>query len=193
MNIPAQGNAELSPGPGATAGDLEPQLQSFAAIWRALQKYWPISSAVAVAVVLAVAFYTSGQTRIYRATATIQVDPSAPKPLGKDVQTVVDMGAGDYFANHEYLETQYKIIQSKRVAIAVVERLGLHRDVSFLQNVPPRPGTTGETSSEDLASEILRGRLSVEPVKDSRLAYIRYEDASPERGQRILATVIDVY
>lgn len=193
MNNSAQRYPELSSGPGGAAGSVEGQPASIAAVWHALRKYWPISVAVALVVMLSVAFYTMGQTKIYRSTATIQVDPSAPKPLGKDVQTVVDMGAGDWFANHEYLETQYKIIQSKRVALAVVERLGLHRDVSFLRNLPPRPGIVGETVSEDLASEILRSRLSVEPVKDSRLAYVRLEDASPERAQRILTTLIDTY
>jgi capsular exopolysaccharide synthesis family protein len=191
MNLPAQSNAELPP--GGAAGGPEAQIQSLAAVWHALRKYWSISAAAAMAVMLAVTFYTMGQTKIYRSSATIQVDPSAPKPLGKDVQTVVDMGAGDYFANREYLETQYKIIQSKRIAKAVVERLGLHRDVSFLQNVPPRPGLTGPPVSEDSAAEVLRSRLLVEPVKDSRLANVRYEDASPERAQQILAAVIDTY
>jgi capsular exopolysaccharide synthesis family protein len=191
MNLPAQSNAELPP--GGAAGGLEAQGQSLLAVWHALRKYWSISAAVATTVMLAVAFYAMGQTKIYRSSATIQVDPSAPKPLGKDVQTVVDMGAGDYFANREYLETQYKIIQSKRIAKAVVERLGLHRDVSFLQNVPPRPGFSGQPVTEDIAADVLRSRLIVEPVKDSRLAYVRYEDASPERAQRILSAVIDAY
>jgi capsular exopolysaccharide synthesis family protein len=147
----------------------------------------------AVLVMLAVAVYTLVQTKIYRASATIQVDPSAPKPLGKDVQTVVDMGAGDYLANHEYLETQYKIIQSKRVAMAVVKRLELNRDRSFVDDVPPRPGLSGEAVSEDRATELLQERLTVEPVKDSRLAFVRYEDASPERAQRVLSAVLDTY
>ena len=101
---------------------------SWVAVWRAVRKHWSVAVMSAVLVMLAVAVYTLVQTKIYRASATIQVDPSAPKPLGKDVQTVVDMGAGDYLANHEYLETQYKIIQSKRVAMAVVKRLELNRD-----------------------------------------------------------------
>ena len=142
---------------------------------------------------LMVAFYTLSQTKIYRATATIQLDPSPPKPLGKDVQTVVEMGAGDWFTNHQYLETQYKIILSKRVAQAVVERLGLHNDASFILDVVPRQSLPAQKTSVEQAAEILRGRLTVEPVKDSRLTYIRVEDASPERAQRILATVIDVY
>jgi polysaccharide biosynthesis transport protein len=164
---------------------------SYAGIWRALRKHWSVAVMCAVVVILAVALYTLSQTKIYRATATIEVDPSPPKPLGKEVQTVVDMGAGDYFATRDYLETQYKIIQSKRVAQAVVKQLGLHRDRSFVENV--LPGRSGEPIAEDRAAEILRARLTVEPVKDSRLAFVKYEDASPERAQRVLAAVLDTY
>ena len=147
----------------------------------------------AVLVMLGVAIYTLEQTKIYRSSATILIDPSVPKPLGKDVQTVVDMGAGDFMANHEYLATQYKIIQSRRVAGAVVKQLGLNRDRSFIDNVPPRPNLPGEATSEDRATALLQERLSVEPVKDSRLAFVRYEDASPERAQRVLAAILDTY
>lgn len=166
---------------------------SWIAVWRAVRKHWSVAVMSAVLVMLGVAIYTLAQTKIYRASATIEVDPSAPKPLGKDVQTVVDMGAGDYLANHEYLETQYKIIQSKRVAMAVVKQLELSRDRSFIDNVPPRASLSGPPASDDRATELLQQRLVVEPVKDSRLAFVRYEDASPERAQRILSAVLDTY
>jgi capsular exopolysaccharide synthesis family protein len=162
-------------------------------VWRAVRKHWPVSAMAAVIVMMVVAAYTAVQTKIYRASASIQLDPSTPKPLGKDVQTVVDMGAGDYLANREYLETQYKILQSKRVAGAVVKQFGLNRDRSFVDNVPPRAGLSGEAVTEDRATELLQERLTVEPVKDSRLAFVRYEDASPERAQRILSAVLDTY
>jgi capsular exopolysaccharide synthesis family protein len=177
----------------AARPELEQHSLSVAAIWSALRKHWSVTLMVALFVMLAVAFYTLGQTKIYRASASIQIDPSAPRPLGKEVQTVVDMGAGDYFANREYLETQFKIIQSKRVALSVVERLGLHNDPSFVANTLPRPDLPGKPVSEELATEVLRSRLTVEPVKESRLAFVRFEDASPERAQRILATLMDAY
>jgi polysaccharide biosynthesis transport protein len=166
---------------------------SWVPVWRAVRKHWPVAAMSAVLVMLAVASYTLMQTKIYRSSATILVDPTAPKPLGKDVQTVVDMGAGGYEESHEYLMTQYKVIQSKRVATAVVKQLGLNRDRSFLEDVAPHPGPPGEPASEDGATSLLQSRLTVEPVKDSRLAVVRFEDASPERAQRILSAVLDTY
>jgi capsular exopolysaccharide synthesis family protein len=47
--------------------------------------------------------------------------------------------------------------------------------------------------SVDAAAEVLRGRLSVKPVSDSRLARVVIRDADPDRAQRIVGAVVDVY
>ncbi len=166
---------------------------SLEALLRAVRKHWRAAAMTAALVAVAVMFYTVGQTKIYRVSATIQVDPNPPRPLGKDVQTVVDMGAGDWFATREYLETQYKIIQSRRIATAVVQRLDLNHDGAFIANEAARPMRASEAVTVDVAVDALRSRLTVEPVKDSRLANVRYEDASPERAQRVLSAIIDTY
>jgi polysaccharide biosynthesis transport protein len=154
--------------------------------WRILRKHWATALATALAISLTVTFYTLGQTKIYRAAATIQFDPTPPRPLGKGVENVVDLGAGDYWNNQEYYETQYKVIQSMRLATATVRQLGLNNDASFLRDLPPgsHPGSA-QVAPED-AAEVLRSRLAVEPVKNSRLAVVRYEDADPGRAQKVL-------
>lgn len=162
---------------------------------RAVRKYWGTAIGVAAAIALSVAFYTTGQTKIYQAVGTILFDPNPPRPLGTAVETVVDMGAGNYWSNQEYYSTQYKVIQSMRVSLAVVQRLGLHHDPAFLAGLPkgaPSPENV-EPVEPEIAAGIVRGRLTVEPVRESRLTILRYEDADPERAQRILSTLIDVY
>ncbi|MEM1030025.1 MAG: polysaccharide biosynthesis tyrosine autokinase [Myxococcota bacterium] len=170
------------------------------ALLKNLRKYWATSLAVFVLVVAGTVFFTMGQKRIYEAEATVMFDPSPPRPLGSRVESVVDMGAGTYWNNQEYYETQYAILQSRRVALAVVNDQALHRDAAWLANLPEDaslPEEEGAASDQevdpDLAAEILRGRLSVQPVIDSRLATVRYQDASPERAQRVLAAVVDTY
>lgn len=184
MSLPTQPES-------AAADDQELNLVE---VWRTVRKHLWLAVATAVGVSLAVVFYTLGQTRIYQATATVQFDPNPPRPLGRDVDMVVDMGSGNYWDNKEYYETQYKIIQSMRVALAVVHDLDLNHDPSFLRNLPagkaagsPRPATPEEVA------EVLRSRLTVDPVKDSRLANVRYDDADPARAQRILSTLLDTY
>jgi capsular exopolysaccharide synthesis family protein len=164
-----------------------------AVIWHIVRKHWTTAVMTALAVTLAVTFYTLGQTKIYQAAATIQFDPNPPRPLGQKVETVVEMGAGSYWDNHEYYETQYKIIQSMRVSLAVVGQLGLNHDAAFLRNAPPGTAPKPTTVPEDSAAQALRFRIKVEPVKDSRLAVVKLEDADPERAQRVLTALVDVY
>lgn len=160
--------------------------------WRTVRKHWVTALVTALGVFLAVAFYTLGQKKIYQATATVQFDPNPPRPLGRGVEGVVEMGAGSYWNNREYYETQYKIIQSMRIALAVVRDLDLHNDGAFLDNLPPgRPGTRTTTPEE--AAETLRERLAVDPVKESRLAVVRFTDADPQRAQRVLSVLLNTY
>ncbi|MEZ4296434.1 MAG: polysaccharide biosynthesis tyrosine autokinase [Polyangiaceae bacterium] len=165
------------------------------AVWRTVLKYWATALATALVIAVAVAFYTLGQTKIYEATTTVQFDPNPPRPLGGKVEAVVEMGSGPVWDPREYYETQYQIIQSMRVSTAVVQKLGLHRDVGFIYNLPkgaPLP-KSASPASEEMAAEILRGRIKVEPVKGSRLALLRLQDADPERAARVLSTLVDTY
>jgi capsular exopolysaccharide synthesis family protein len=164
-----------------------------AVVWQLVRKHWTIALTIAIGISLAVTFRTLREPKIYEAQATVLFDPNPPRPLGQRVEAVVDMGAGSLWDNHEYYETQYKIIQSMRVALAVVGDLGLAHDGAFLTNTPPgKPAPTLDATEED-AAQTLRGRLKVEPVRDSRLATVKLEDTDPQRAQRILAALVDKY
>jgi capsular exopolysaccharide synthesis family protein len=144
---------------------------------------------------LAVTFWTLSRVRVYRADATVQFDPTPPRPLGKGVDTVVEMGNGGFWDAREYYETQYKILQSRRVALATVRALNLRDDAGFLQMLPPgatpRPAT--HPTDEDEAVEVLLSRLTVTPIRDSRLATVSLDDADPGRAQRILTVLLNTY
>ena len=163
-------------------------------VWQMVRKYWPTALATFVVVLLGTVFYSLGQTRIYEAAATVQFDPNPPRPLGNRVESVVEMGAGSFWGFQEYYETQYHIIRSRRVALAVVKELGLQNDDAFIHNLPKgvEPETKQGTTPE-IAAEILRGRLVVESIRDSRLAEVKLRDANPERAQRILVVIVDTY
>jgi polysaccharide biosynthesis transport protein len=165
------------------------------AIWQVVRKYWPTAVATTLLVVAATAFYTLGQKKIYEAEATIMFDPRPPKPLGTSVEAVVDLGADSFWSNQEYYETQYHIIQSRRVALSVVRELGLHNDPAFLFDMPEgeEAPATGKETTPELAAEVLRGRTTVTPVRDSRLATVRLRDASPKRAQRVLSALVEAY
>ncbi len=163
-------------------------------IWKTVRKHWATAMATLIVVTVGTVFYTLGQKKIYEAQSTILFDPNPPRPLGRRVESVVEMGAPGYWLNQEYYETQYHIIRSRRVALAVVNELGLNNDPRFVQNLPykDQPKKT-ERMSPEMASEILRSRLEVQPVRDSRLAVVKLRDASPQRAQRVLAALVDTY
>ena len=165
------------------------------AILRTVRKRWALISTITVAVALAVTFYTLGQKRIYQASATMLFDPNPPRPLGRDVDTVVDMGTGNYWNNKEYYETQYELMRSMRLARTVAHDLGLQNDLAFLQNLPPggEPAKPEKPPTPDDAALTLRARITVTPVKNSRLAMLSYRDANPSRAQKIATAMAQTF
>ncbi len=162
---------------------------------RAIKKRWGVGVLSIICALLVTVFYTMGQKRVYRATATVLIDPNPPRPLGHDVQTIVDMGAGSYWANKEYYETQNKILQGRSIAEETVRQLGLQRDAAFIANLPA--GTPVPASKKpidiDIAAQAVMSRLKVDPVRDSRLVNVTFDDANPERARRILSALLSIY
>lgn len=161
-------------------------------LWRAIQKNRWIILVLAAVVTASVTFYTLGETRIYRATTTLQIDPTPPSPLGRDVPAIVTMGADAFWNNQEYYSTQYRILRSRRVALDAVRALQLQNNGAFIQNLPPGHESDKHISERE-ASDIVLSRLTIEPIKESRLVMANFDDADPERARRILAAVVDAY
>jgi capsular exopolysaccharide synthesis family protein len=159
-----------------------------------VRRHWLLSLSLCAATIAGTLFYTLGQTKIYRSATTILIDPNPPRPLGKDVQSVVDVGTGMYWNNQEYYQTQYRIIQSRTLAERTVRQLGLDKDPAFVHNVqdaaqvPP-----GRTYTVEQAAEALLKRLEVAAIKDSRLVNISFDDANPERARRVLNALVGLY
>jgi len=167
---------------------------SVVAAWRAIGKHWILVVLTTFVGALALVFYSMGQTKIYVARVTLQIDPRPPSPLGNNVQSVVDVGSGTYWSNQEYYKTQFKIIASQTVAGATARKLALQNDPNFIAQRPvgQLPANTAPVSVET-AAQILRSRLKVEPERDSRLVVVSLEDADPQRAQRIVSALADVY
>ncbi len=174
-------------------GDSQGVQVTLSAVSAALRKSWGFFvGALALALVVAVVV-TFRQTEIFRSSGTIQIDPTPPRPLGNEIQSVVEMGTGAYLNNREYYETQYRILESRRLAKRVVQTLNLHRDPAFLKNQRSAEGLPIPEVSVDDAAAVLTSRLAIEPQKQSRLVTIAFRDADPVRAQRIVTTVVESY
>jgi capsular exopolysaccharide synthesis family protein len=148
-----------------------------------------------VATVLVTTAVTLRQTKIYDATTTIIIDLTAPRVLDKDqVQDVVDSGPGGYWFSREYYETQYRVIASRAVARRVADRLQLGSNASFLGVLGERdPATQERAMGGKDPVKILQRNLKVEPVKDSRIVRIRYEDPDPQLAASIANSFAESY
>src|SRR4051812_34634891 len=185
--IPPTSRASLAPSSHALP---EEDGFSLPLLARALRKNWFLVVLAMAAFALGASLYTSRVTRIYQAAATVQLDPQPLMPLGNQLGT--QTGPETYWSNQEYFATQHQVLTSRKIAEAVVRKLGLNRDHSFVANTRGGPTTNAEVPVET-AAEILRGRLDVKPVADSRLTRVTYQDADPVRAQRVAATLVDEY
>jgi capsular exopolysaccharide synthesis family protein len=159
---------------------------SRANVGRLLRKHGSLVAACVLAVVAATFFWTLGQPRLYRSEALLRMDPNPPRPLGNRIELVSD--STSWWNRREFYETELRVIRSTRVSAATVRQLGLHADAGFL-------GVKGPVKPVPVldAAKIVSARVTVEPVKDSSLVYLRYEDFDPTRAQRVLATHIRIY
>jgi polysaccharide biosynthesis transport protein len=154
---------------------------------KALRKRWPIIALTIVVVCGGVFGWTYRLPKIYSATCTIIIDPSAPRVFNNNVADVVQMGSGSYWADIQFYQTQYKIIASKEIAQKVAERLGLGADPNYPVPKAAAPGHVRDVTG------IVMGQTSVKPIKDSRLATITVEDREPARAAQIANAIATVY
>lgn len=142
----------------------------------------------------ATTLYTTRQPRVYAAQISLIIDSKEPRFLDTQIQDVNSDTGSYYWANKEYLETQYKIIQSRAVSQRVVERLGLATDPDFLGLTR----VTDEKRRAELMTRIdpvslLQAKIRVEPVKDSRVSLIKIEDSEPNRAALLANEVAQAY
>jgi polysaccharide biosynthesis transport protein len=167
------------------AGEASESKIDFLAYWRTVRKRWPFI-VLSMIVATAIAFvYTYRQPKVYEATCQVIIEPMAPQVL-PGAKDVVELGTGTYWANKEFYETQYRIVQSTAVGQRTAEKLGLQYDPDYAAVSGPNHGPT------DLGRTIA-GQLTVKALKDSRLALITVTDRKPQRAALIANTVADTY
>jgi uncharacterized protein involved in exopolysaccharide biosynthesis len=157
-----------------------------------LKRRWTVVAFFVVVVTL-VTIFTLRQTKIYEARSSVIIEPYAPQVLG-NVREVYNLGAGSYWSNKEYYETQYNVITSRTVSQKVVQLLRLEGNKEFLgiAKLPVQEQKRALEGPVDYA-EMVRGMLEVEPVKDSRTAYIKARHRHPKWAQRLANASVNAY
>ncbi len=150
-------------------------------------RWWILVTTLATTTL--VALWTVRLPKVYQATVTLEYDPNPSSPLGSSVE---DIGGqvSHFLMSREFFETQNLIIQSRGVAERVVERLGLASDPTFFGQED-----TGdwEPVSKEVAAQHLQSKLTLDPIKDTRLVRLRVRDDDPERAAALANMVADAY
>jgi polysaccharide biosynthesis transport protein len=169
----------------APAQEADARAINFTWIHRALRKSWHL---IVSAVVLSGAvslLYSKTLPKVYEASALVEFVPDVIRPLGDKDDSSRFWGM--FIDNREYYETQYSLITSDLVLGRIVNDLGLRSDPAFLGYKPDKPVAVDETIAA------LRKRLRVDPLKMSRLVYIRCEDTNPALAVRLCDAVAKGY
>jgi capsular exopolysaccharide synthesis family protein len=135
--------------------------------------------AIAVVVSTLVAVATFLQQPVYRATATIEIQPQT-----KSINPVADFSrlgvpSWSWGAEERYLNTQMQIIRSRETARATIERLGLEGNPRFAALKDP--------------AAALAGRVHLEMLLDTYVLEVRIEDTDPQMAMLLANGIAQTY
>jgi len=188
---------------GTTNGwNSEPNLKEY---WDVVRKHrWTLATASVAAAVLAIIWFMT-RTPLYRASATIMIQPQAPQVL--DMQALLAEQTQDL--EHDYYKTQYDILTTRSLAARVIHELDLEHDPLFVgQSSPGLIGTLramihSETKKGPRVTEAYGvtpatvdtylGRLSIQPLKGTRLVTVAFVTSDPILSARIVNAHVEAY
>ena len=117
------------------------------------------------------------QTPEYKAAVLLQIEP--PPPPFASVSDALLVGAGNYWQNTDFYNTQFRVLRSKGLGEKVVARLKLTDREPF-------------KSSAD-APSLFMSHVGVEPVPESRLVFVTATHRDPSEAALWANTLGEVY
>ena len=182
--LPVGRSRALAPVDGVTAEEVTDQESlDFATVWRIVWERRVLILGGTLLGLLLALVYSLLQPPNYRSTATLELNPPTIPILstnGKGDQDLV-VPQTDY----EFLATQYGLLNSKSLAVQVINDLKL----GGLAKLP-----VGErvARTDALADQILEN-FQVEPVKQSRLVTLAYTSEKASESARIVNGFADAF
>jgi len=166
----------------ATASELPEQISPLQVYLDVLKAHWLQVLAVFVLTIASGVLFTSWQTSVFQATATVIIEPEPPR-----VMNIQDVAADTPRASssvQDYYSTQYKLLQSRAVVEAVIDQL----------NLKQRMAHVGRARDPYLALMNWRdGGLTIEAVKNTRLVLVKFDDPDRDLAVEIANAVAAQY
>ena len=141
-----------------------------------LRQRWLITAVFVVTAVTGTV-WTFLQTPIYQAAATVLIEPELPKVL--NMQDVTSIGSGAM----EYYRTQYALMMSRPVLQNAVDALKRANRAAALAALGAGPDPHVKPT----------GSLSVEPIRNTQLVLVRFEDPDPAVAAEVATAVARAY
>ncbi|MBP9088250.1 MAG: hypothetical protein KBG15_19160, partial [Kofleriaceae bacterium] len=173
------------PSASAAIGDDDEALSfDFARYLKALRKYaWVLAAIMALAITGAV-LYTQRLTRIYQATASVQIDPRLPDLLGQGQEMMAtSTGTLDYY------KQQLRILASYRLIRRTVEEGKFH-----LRLLTDKQRSELKNEEQiDLATRTLQATMSVKYPNQDRTMYVVIRNPSPQDAADLANAHLKMY
>ncbi|HET7502932.1 MAG TPA: polysaccharide biosynthesis tyrosine autokinase [Kofleriaceae bacterium] len=152
----------------------------------ALRKYVWLLAALVVMSIAGAVVYTTRQTPIYQATASVQVEPKLPDLLGTGDMFNVASATG---ATAEYYKQQKQVLSSFTLIQKTVDQNDL---IPRLLTEAERKGMSRDEQLE-LATRRLQADLVVKYPEADRIFYVSVQSPSPEDAKLITDAHVSTY
>ncbi len=152
------------------------------------RKWWIIGTFFTI--VFLVALYTFTRTPIYRSVATLEITNDNPgSQLGVSGSM---MGFGGWYFAQKFQQTQYKILESRSLALRVIKALNLgdHQDYAFIKE---NDQDKSKAEIEDEMAELFSAKLEIEPVRNTLLVNVAYQSKDRVMAKKVLDVIADEY
>ena len=187
-----------------------------------LREYWNVLVrrratifTVAVIAVIAALIATYTTTPIYRASVLLQIETESNKVV--EFGAVTSDGSSGSWDSKDFYETQYELLRSRSLATRVIDQLGLRSSETFAPKAEesfiadlkktvagwlshdPRSAAPISAATDDIGDPgpkiegAFLGRLTVSPVKNSRLVTVSFDGPNPEEAAAIANSVAENY
>lgn len=137
-----------------------------------LERRWLVIVTFISVFILSVVYIFQAE-KIYRATARLQIDKEYETVLGSTDAIVADSREQDY------MQTQYKNLESRTLIEEVIEKLNLEEDPRYVDEL-------------DKAKAVLDD-ITISPIRLSRLVDISVEHSNPTQAKAIANTLVETF
>ncbi|HOI44087.1 MAG TPA: polysaccharide biosynthesis tyrosine autokinase [Candidatus Aminicenantes bacterium] len=147
------------------------------------RKWIIISFALAVLTTVMIGTFTARPTYTAKGILQIEKEPN--------ILTFQDIFQIDAF-NDDYYQTQYKILESRTLAANTIERLKLRENEKFTGKLKKDLDKTDPAFREAMI-DVFLGRLSVDPIRQTRLVEVSFKGPDPDFAARVLNELFDTF